>query len=262
MLQMSGKAPFVVSLSNHGVSNNPSANQIKEEGRLMDFDGRVALVTGSGRNQGRATILEFAKHGANVVVNARTNQKEADAVAEEARGLGAKAISVVADVSDQKQVQAMFDKAFSEFGRVDILVNNASYRPRKAFVELTYEDWRYVLGITLDGAFFCCKAVVPGMIERGWGSITNISGLMAFAGRGLGAHASVAKHALHGLTRSLSSELAPQGIRVNTVVPRRHRHHQRRPSDAGEPAASRRHHCPAPPGSTRGGGQGHRVPGL
>ncbi len=101
------------------------------------LDGKVALVTGSGRNIGRATVLKLAGEGAHVVVNARSNQAEADAVAREARERGVKALAVIADVAKKDQVDAMAARAMSEFGRIDILINNAAIRPHKPFTELT-----------------------------------------------------------------------------------------------------------------------------
>src|SRR5882724_7696638 len=108
------------------------------------LEGKVALVTGSGRNIGRATVLKLADEGAQVVVNARSNQGEADAVAVEARERGVKALSIIADVAKQDQVDAMVGRALSEFGRIDILINNAAIRPHKPFTEATVEDWEAV----------------------------------------------------------------------------------------------------------------------
>src|SRR5207237_2622524 len=118
------------------------------------LDGKVALVTGSGRNIGRATVLKLAREGAHVVVNARSNEQEANAVAREAQDLGVKALAVVADVGKRDQVEAMAQKALNEFGRVDILINNAAIRPHKPFTELTVEDWEEVRNIVLDGALY------------------------------------------------------------------------------------------------------------
>ena len=181
--------------------------------------GKVALVTGSGRNIGRATVLELAKLGADVVVNARTNRDEAESVAAEARDLGAHAIATIADVANQGQVYRMVADAISEFGRVDILVNNAGMRQSKPFTEMTVEDWREVNAVNMDGPFFACQSVVPGMIERGWGRIINVSGLNAFKGRAEWAHVCAGKMGALGLTRALAAELAPHGIRVNHIVP-------------------------------------------
>ncbi|MDH3602173.1 MAG: SDR family NAD(P)-dependent oxidoreductase, partial [Candidatus Tectomicrobia bacterium] len=104
------------------------------------LDGKVALVTGSGRNIGRATVLKLAAEGANVVVNARSNEAEAEAVAREARALGVKALPVLADVAYRDQVEQMVAKAMAEFGAIDILINNAAIRPHKPFTELTVDD--------------------------------------------------------------------------------------------------------------------------
>ena len=187
------------------------------EARLLE--GRVALVTGSGRNIGRATILELARLGADVAVNSRSNREEAEAVAREARGLGVKAIVAMADVADQRQVYDMVGAAITEFGRVDVLVNNAGMRQSKPFTEMTVEDWRMVNGVNMDGPFYACQAVVPGMIERGWGRIINVSGLNAFTGRAEWAHVCAGKMGALGMTRALAVELAPHGILVNHIVP-------------------------------------------
>src|SRR6059036_6294 len=111
------------------------------------LEGRIALVTGSGRNIGRATVLKLAAEGAHVVVNSRSNQAEAEAVAREAQARGVKALAIVADVARKDQVDAMVAKAMSEFGRVDILINNAAIRPHKPFTELTVQDWEAVRGV-------------------------------------------------------------------------------------------------------------------
>ncbi len=181
--------------------------------------GRTALVTGSGRNIGRATVLELARRGADVVVNARSNREEAESVAAEARALGAEAVVAVADVADSRQVYDMAEAAISAFGRVDILVNNAGMRQNKPFTQMTVEDWRVVNGVNMDGPFFACQAVVPGMIERGWGRIINVSGLNAFKGRAEWAHVCAGKMGALGMTRALALELAPHGILVNHIVP-------------------------------------------
>ena len=110
------------------------------------LDGKVALITGSGRNIGRATALKLAGEGANVVVNARSNKEEAESVAAEVRQLGVKALPILADVANKEQVDSMVSMAMSEFGRVDILINNAAIRPHKSFLDVTLEDWEEVRG--------------------------------------------------------------------------------------------------------------------
>ena len=116
----------------------------------MSLDGRVALVTGSGRNIGRATVLEMARRGADVVVNARSNRREAEA-------LGVRAVPLIADVGDEAQVEAMVDSALSELGRIDILVNNAGLRRSTPILEMGTDSWREVMAVNLDGPFYCIR---------------------------------------------------------------------------------------------------------
>jgi 3-oxoacyl-[acyl-carrier protein] reductase len=183
------------------------------------LEGKVALVTGSGRNIGRAIALALAKDGADVVVNARSNRQEAEAVAAEVGELGRRSRALLADVGDRRQLESLLEQALAEFGRIDIVVNNAAVRPHKPFAEMTYDDWRGTLATDLDSAFLTTKAALPGMLERKWGRVINFSGLQAFQGRHGGAHISAAKVGLIGLTRALSTELAPSGILVNCIVP-------------------------------------------
>ena len=183
------------------------------------MNGKTALVTGSGRNIGRATALELAARGANVVVNARSNRAEAEGVAEEARALGGRAIAVVADVGNLADLDRLAESALSEFGRVDVLVNNAGLRRPAPITEMSVEEWREVLAVNLDGPFYLSKALIPGMIEAGGGRIINVSGLNAFRGHAGWAHVSASKMGALGLTRALAMELAPHNILVNHVVP-------------------------------------------
>jgi 3-oxoacyl-[acyl-carrier protein] reductase len=183
------------------------------------LDGKVALVTGSGRNIGRATVLKLAAEGANVVVNARSNQAEADAVAQEARALGVQALPILADVAHRDQVEHMVATAMAEFGAIDILINNAAIRPHKPFTELTVDDWETVRGVVLDGALYCTRAVINSMVENGYGRILFFTGEGAFTGGARRAHVSAAKMGLVGLARSLASEFAAHNIRVNVVSP-------------------------------------------
>jgi 3-oxoacyl-[acyl-carrier protein] reductase len=185
----------------------------------MKLEGRVALITGSGRNIGRATALKFASEGAHVVVNARSNESEVNTVAEEARALGVRALPVIANVADRAQVQSMVAAAMAEFGRIDILVSNAAARPAKAFVELTQDDWEFARGVVLDGAFYCTRAVVPSMVEHRFGRIIYMTGGGAFSGVPDRAHVSAAKMGLVGMARGLATELGPSGIRVNVISP-------------------------------------------
>jgi 3-oxoacyl-[acyl-carrier protein] reductase len=184
------------------------------------LDGKVALITGSGRNIGRATALMLAREGANIVVNARANQQEAESVAREVCDLGVKAIPVLADVGDKQQVETLAAKALSEFGRVDILINNAAIRPHKPFLEVTDEDWERVRNVVLDGAFYLTRALIGEMAKNKYGRVLFFCGDGSISARSSGrAHLSAAKMALIGMARGLASEFAPHNVRVNVVSP-------------------------------------------
>jgi 3-oxoacyl-[acyl-carrier protein] reductase len=184
-----------------------------------ELTGKVAIVTGAGRNIGRAIALALAGGGASVVVNARSNRAEADAVAREIEALGGQALVHTGDVADATAVQAMVDAAVNQFGRIDILVNNAALRREKPFGEMSYTEWREILDVTLDGAFHCTKACLPSLRQSGAGAIVNIGGLSAHTGAKNRAHVVTAKAGLVGFTRALAHDLADDGITVNCVVP-------------------------------------------
>ena len=181
--------------------------------------GKVAIVTGAGRNIGRAIALALAEDGASVVVNVRSNRAEAEAVAREVEARGAKALVHVGDVADAAAVQAMADAATKQFGRIDILVNNAALRREKPFAEMSYAEWREIMDVTLDGTFHCVKACLPHLRKSGTGTIVNIGGLSAHTGARDRAHVVTAKAGIVGFTRALAHDLASDGITVNCVVP-------------------------------------------
>ena len=185
----------------------------------QELSGRVAIVTGAGRNIGRAIALALAEAGAAVVVNARSNVQEAQTVAGEIERAGGKAFAVTADVADAEAVASMVDDAASRFGRIDILVNNAAVRAEQAFEAMTLADWRAVTAVILDGAFNCVKACLPHLKRSGAGVIVNIGGLSAHTGAARRPHVVTAKAGLVGFTRALAHELAADNIRVNTVTP-------------------------------------------
>lgn len=185
----------------------------------LDFTGKTILVTGSGRNIGRAIILEFASRGANVIINARSNKDEAHAVEEEAKKLGAQALVVMGDSSDPKIVEEFRLQAERRFGRVDMYVVNAARRLFKDFFELTNEDWHYYLNQQLSSAWYLAKAFVPGMREAGWGRIIHINGNDGIRGGWERIPHSVGKGGLLTLTRSLASGLGQYGITVNDLYP-------------------------------------------
>jgi 3-oxoacyl-[acyl-carrier protein] reductase len=184
-----------------------------------ELSGKVAIVTGAGRNIGRAIAHQLAQAGAAVVVNVRSNQAEADTVVREIEAAGGKALAHIANVADAAAVQAMVAAALQRFGRIDILVNNAALRREKPFDRMSYADWREIMDVTLDGAFHCVQACLPALRASGAGAIVNIGGMSAHTGAKNRAHVVTAKAGLVGLTRALAHDLGPDKITVNCVVP-------------------------------------------
>jgi 3-oxoacyl-[acyl-carrier protein] reductase len=205
-----------------------------------ELTGKVAIVTGAGRNIGRAIALALADAGTSVVVNARNNRTAAEAVAREIEAAGAKALVHMADVANATDVQAMVDAAVKHFGRIDILVNNAALRREKPFAEMSYAEWREIMNVTLDGAFHCVKACLVHLKKSDAASIINIGGLSAHTGARDRAHVVTAKAGIVGFTRALAHDLAADGITVNCVVPGLIG--TPRPKDQPEPAHHLVHH--------------------
>jgi len=181
--------------------------------------GKVALVTGAGRNIGRAIALALADAGAGIAVNVRASQGEGQAVADEVVAGGRDAALFVADVTRRSEVDAMMAGIAQRFGRLDILVNNAAIRREAAFPTLSYDEWRATLAVCVDGAFHCAQAALPLLQQSDAGTIVNIGGLTAYTGAPMRAHVVTAKAAIAGFTRALAHELAGSGITVNCVSP-------------------------------------------
>ncbi|TMB02742.1 MAG: SDR family oxidoreductase [Deltaproteobacteria bacterium] len=184
-----------------------------------ELAGRVAIVTGAGRNIGRAIALALADAGAAVAVNGRANRAEVDAVVAEIESRGGRALALMADVSDEPAVQRMAGAVADRLGRIDILVNNAAVRPEKPFESLSLADWRAVHSVILDGAFLTVKAALPHLKASGSGAVINIGGMSAHTGARQRAHVLAAKSGLIGFTKALACDLAGDGITANCVVP-------------------------------------------
>lgn len=183
------------------------------------LDGKVALVTGAGKNIGRAIALQLAKDGATVVVNGRADLAAIQAVVAEIEALGGRALAQQADVSDEAAVARMMAAIESSLGGVDIAVLNAGLRRQTPFLEMQLAEWKEILSVALDGAFILSRAVVPQMIKRGGGAIVGLSGISTHVGTPNRVHVSASKSGLEGLMRALAVELAPHGIRCNSVSP-------------------------------------------
>lgn len=185
----------------------------------QELAGRVAVITGSGRSIGRAMAIELASAGAAVVVNVRSNRAEGESVVKEIEAKGGRAMVAVADVIDAKAVQAMADAALQKFGRIDCLINNVALRGERHIEEMSFEEWRLITGVVLDGAFHCVKACLPAIKKSDMGSIVNIGGLTGAMGAPDRAHVVTAKAGIAGFSRALAMELSPYKITVNTLVP-------------------------------------------
>ncbi len=185
----------------------------------LPLTGRVAIVTGSARNIGRTIALRLAADGAAVVVNAVKDSAAADAVAHEISKAGGQAMAHVADVTNEEAVQKMVGMATMAFGRIDIMVSNASVRGQVPIEEMSLEEWHRVLAVPLDGAFLLSKACIPHMKKNNWGRIITLGGISAYIGTKNRAHLLAAKAGLVGFTRGIAAEVADRGITCNVVSP-------------------------------------------
>jgi 3-oxoacyl-[acyl-carrier protein] reductase len=186
------------------------------------LEGKVALITGAVRRNGRAIAHALAREGAAIVINTRRSREEAEQVRREIEDLGRPAAVCMADITDEDAVRGMFDAVDKRFGRVDILINNAADRSIVPFTGMTTAQWRHIVGIILDGTFFCSRAAIPFMLRNGWGRIVNLGGVShhapSYRGR---VHVSAAKAGVEGMTRGLAAEFARHNITVNCVSPGR-----------------------------------------
>ena len=185
----------------------------------MGENGKVALVTGSGKGIGRAVAVEFARRGNSVAINF----SRSEAGAREAEGLircaGGKCGVYKADVSDGDQVRNLFEKVKTDLGPVSILVNNAGMTRDTLLVRMKDEDWREVLRLNLEGAFLCTREAVRDMARSRWGRIVNISSVVGLIGNAGQANYCASKAGLLGLTKAVAREYGPRGITVNAVAP-------------------------------------------
>jgi len=185
----------------------------------MRLKNKVAIVTGAARGIGKAIAQRFLQEGAAVAIN-DIDLEKAEEIVHEAKSKGKKALSVKADVSNEKEVEEMVNRVYSNFARIDILVNNAGIIKRGSTEDHSYEDWDRVIAVNLRGTYNCSKAVIPIMKKQGCGKIVNVSSIAGKVGDIASAPSyGSSKGAINALTKSMARELAEYGICVNAVAP-------------------------------------------
>lgn len=186
---------------------------------MMNFEDKVALITGSSRGIGKATALAFAREGAKVVINYVTAKKEAEKTLAEVKALGVEAIAVQCDVSNPAEVKRMFEEIVKKFGRLDVLVNNAGiYYSPSSFEDMTAEQWEKNLKVNLIGTFLCTQAAAKIMKKQKGGKIVNISSVRGLDNCGRKPEYAASKAGVNNFTKTIAKELAPM-ININAVAP-------------------------------------------
>ena len=184
----------------------------------MILAGRKAVVTGGGRGIGAAIGRALAAEGAAVLLAART-AADVEGLAEELRGGGAEAWGIACDVADPEQVRALAVAARERFGHADVLVNNAGIATSAPLRAITLETWNRVFAVNATGTFLCTQALLPGMLERGWGRVVNVASVAGRTAAAYIAAYAASKHAVVGFTRAVAAEVAASGVTVNAVCP-------------------------------------------
>lgn len=185
---------------------------------IMRLENTVAIVTGGGKGIGAAICAGFSREGASVVV-ADIDLAAAQEVAESLKQTGGSASFVEVDVADAKSTARMAESVLEEYGRIDVLVNNAGARIIKGLMQHTLDDWERMIRINLTGPFLCAQAVLPHMVERGSGKIVNLASIASFMGRPNRCAYVAAKTGVLGLTRAMAADLAGKNVRVNAIAP-------------------------------------------
>ncbi|MGI5857892.1 MAG: 3-oxoacyl-[acyl-carrier-protein] reductase [Tepidanaerobacteraceae bacterium] len=185
----------------------------------MTLAGKVCLVTGGSRGIGRGICMELARDGAHIIVNYSSDEKAAAEAVSEVKRLGTKARMYKADVSSFVQVSKMIEDVYNEFGRIDVLINNAGVAKDTLILRMTEEDWNKVIDINLKGIFNTSKACVKYMVKQKEGKIINLSSIVGIYGNAGQVNYAAAKAGIIGFTKSLAKELGSRGITVNAVAP-------------------------------------------
>ena len=185
----------------------------------MQLKGKTALISGAGRNNGKAIALTFAREGADLILVARTLGDELNQVAKQCESYGVKALPLLADVTKPEEANRVVQLGLERFGKVDVLVNVVGMRLHKSLLELSYDEWQLGVATNCHSLFHLSKAVIPGMIQRKSGNIIALGGMACMRPQLNGALVVSSKHALYGLIKSIALEFGPHGIRANLLNP-------------------------------------------
>ena len=180
---------------------------------------KTVLITGASRGIGRATALRFAREGYNIVINYLRSVDAAYHLLHELQDYPCNAILIQADITNRVQVRGMVSQSLTQFGAIDVLVNNSGIAQQKLFTDITEDEWNNMFDVNVKGAFHCCQFVLPDMIHRKEGRIINVSSMWGITGASCEVHYSASKAAVIGLTKALAKEVGPSGITVNCVAP-------------------------------------------
>ena len=180
---------------------------------------KTVLITGASRGIGRATALRFAREGYNIVINYLRSVDAAYNLLHELQDYPCNAILIQADITNRVQVRGMVSQSLTQFGAIDVLVNNSGIAQQKLFTDITEDEWNNMFDVNVKGAFHCCQFVLPDMIPRKEGRIINVSSMWGITGASCEVHYSASKAAVIGLTKALAKEVGPSGITVNCVAP-------------------------------------------
>ncbi len=187
--------------------------------KQFDLTGRSAIVTGGSKGLGQAMAAGLASAGANLLLTSRHADEAKAAATEIATDFGNRAVGIKADVTSTADVDAMVERAIAEFGKIDILINNAGINIRGPIDQLSLDEFQQVQKINVSGIWLCCKAVIPHMKQAGYGRIVNIASTLGLVGLANRTPYASSKGAVVQMTRALGLELAPQGITCNAICP-------------------------------------------
>jgi 3-oxoacyl-[acyl-carrier protein] reductase len=183
------------------------------------LQGKVALVAGAGRNNGKAIALALAREGADLVLVARSRKAELEAVAEECTRSGVRVLALLADLAEHTEVERLVQQGLDHFGHVDVLMSVAGRRAHQDFWQISYEEWHKTFAVNLHSTFYLARALVPSMMQRGkGGSIVALGGMAAVTAQPQRAHVIASKTGLYGLIKALAYELGPYAIRANLIA--------------------------------------------